>query len=194
MENNWTIEQTKALFDAVKSVSEKGEGLKNAFKMVAEDTKKSVNSVRNYYYAQLKMFELVPNLAIDLGVEIVRQKREGFELFLDREIDDLVRMILVEKGKGKSVRATIGLMAKDSKDALRLQNKYRSMVAHNKGRVGRIMSGLDKEGIVYFDPYQKEVVSGADKKDNLAKLSEYISRLDPGEVGNFLSILGKLSS
>jgi len=193
MENNWTIEQTKNLFKEVSCASDKGLGLKAAFEAASKTTNRSINSVRNYYYAQLKMFELVPSLAKDLGIEIVKSKRDGFEMFSELEIDNLIKNILIGKGEGKSVRSVIAGLAKDAKEALRLQNKYRSMIAHNKTRVNNIMNLLAKEGKVFFNPYIKKIVDGAEKVDNLAKLSEYLSKLEPTEVGNFLSILGKLS-
>ncbi|MCL2556737.1 MAG: hypothetical protein FWE03_06980 [Firmicutes bacterium] len=193
MENNWTIMQTKNLFKEVAIANQKGLGLKAAFTMAAENTNKSINSVRNYYYAQLKMFELVPSLAKDLGIEILKSKRDGFELFSEQEIDDLIKNILIGKGEGKSVRSVIAAQAKDAKEALRLQNKYRSMIAHNKTRVNNIMNLLAKEGKIYYNPYFRQIINGEEKVDNLAKLSEYLSKLEPNEVGSFLNILGKLS-
>ena len=193
MENNWTIEQTKNLFKEVKLANDKNLGLKDAFLKVSKRTNRSVNSVRNYYYAQLKMFELVPSLASDLNIELIKSKREGFEIFTQKEIDDLIRAILIGKANGKSVRAVIASIAKDSKEALRLQNKYRSMVTHNKTRINSLMNQLSKEGKVYYNPYFKQIINGQEKQDNLTKLSEYLSKLEPTEVGSFLNILGKLS-
>jgi len=193
MENNWTIEQTKNLFREVSNAAKENSGLRIAFERAAKNTNRSVNSVRNYYYAQLKMFELVPSLARDLGIDVVKSKRDGFELFSEKEIDDLIKNILIGKGEGKSVRSVIASLANNSKEALRLQNKYRSMIAHNKTRVSNIMNILAKEGKVYYNPYYKQVINGEEKVDNLAKLSEYLAKLEPAEVGNFLNILGKLS-
>lgn len=192
MENNWTIEQTKNLFSLAKEAFERNVGLKWAFEKVAESSCRSVNSVRNYYYSQLKMFELVPSLARDLGIEVIKSRRDGFELFKEEEITALVKTILLEKAKGKSVRAIIARLSSSPKEALRLQNKYRSMVAHHRRRMLEIMKELDDAGEVYFNPYLKQVVDGGEHADNLARLSEYISKLDADEVGNFLSILGKL--
>lgn len=190
MENNWTINQTKELFALVNEVSLCGKGLRTAFEEMASRCGRSVNSVRNYYYSQLKMFELVPTLAADLGVTVVKSTREQFELFKEEEIDELMRKILIGKGKGVSVRATIASITNTPKEALRLQNKYRSMVAHHKGKVTAIMNELSKEGINYFNPYTKQVSDG--KNNGLNKLNEYIGKLDENEVGNFLNLLRKL--
>ncbi len=191
MENNWTISQTKELFALVKEASDDKRGLKSAFEIMADKSGRSLNSVRNYYYSQLKMFELVPKLAKDLGVETVRNRRAEFELFTKEEIDELMIKILTEKAKGNSVRGVISTIAKDEKEALRLQNKYRSMVAHHKTRVTEIMNGLATQRIPYFNPYLKRVIDGK-SGDNIHKLNEYVSKLDVDEVAGFLNLLGKL--
>jgi len=191
MENNWTINQTKELFLLVKEFSDNNSGLKQAFMIMSQRTGRSLNSVRNYYYSQLKMFELVPNLAHDLGIETVKNHRAEFELFTKEEIDELMVNILTKKAKGISVRAVILEMAKDEKEALRLQNKYRSMVSHHKQKVVEIMNRLSSQKIPYFNPYLKRVVDG-NKGDNIHKLNEYVSKLDADEVAGFLNLLGKL--
>ncbi|MCH5164720.1 MAG: hypothetical protein J1F36_06875 [Clostridiales bacterium] len=191
MENNWTINQTKELFSLVNEATLCGKGLKSAFEKMAERSGRSINSVRNYYYSQLKMFELVPTLAADLGVTVVKSSREQFELFREDEIDELMRKILIGKANGVSVRGTIASMASSPKEALRLQNKYRSMVAHHKNKVTTIMNNLSAQGIQHFNPYTKQINDGT-HKSGLTKLNEYISRLDENEVGNFLNLLGKL--
>lgn len=191
MENNWTINQTKELFALVNEAFTNGNGLKTAFEKMSMKCGRSVNSVRNYYYSQLKMFELVPTLAADLGVTIVKSAREQFELFNEDEIDKLMRAILIGKANGVSVRGTIAGMSDSPKEALRLQNKYRSMVAHHKNKVTAIMNDLSEQGIKHFDPYTKQINDGS-QKNGLNRLNEYIGKLDDKEVGEFLTILKKL--
>lgn len=192
MENNWTIEQTKTLFSLAKEAKEQGHGLVRAFSTVGTRTGRSVNSVRNYYYSQLKMFELVPGIAADLGIELVDSGRERFELFGAKEIEELVRKVLVGKGNGISVRRVIAEMAAgDTKKALRLQNKYRSMVLHHRDKVTEIMRSLGAEGINYYNPYIKETVVAGTETDNYRKLNDYISSLDETEVGEFLVLMKK---
>ena len=193
MQNNWTIQQTKELFELVKATSEEGKGLFSAFEQMAKRCGRSINSVRNYYYSQLKMFELVPSLAEDLGIVTIKTKREEFELFSDDEIEALVRNILEQKAKGKSVRAVIAEMAHgDAKLALRLQNKYRSMIGHHRAKVTAIMNEMTQEGKVYYNPYTKQLSDSTENTDKLAQLNEYIASLDASEVGNFLTLIKKL--
>ena len=192
MQSNWTIDQTKKLFSLVYEANEQQKGLMWAFSRAAVDTGRSVNSVRNYYYAQLKMFELVPKLADDLGIRIVNSNREQFELFNGSEIENLVKSILKAKAEGVSVRATITRLSKgDAKLALRLQNKYRAMIKHHRHKVGVMMQEMTKAGEVYFNPYSKKVVS-EDNPDNHKKLADYVSGLDEREVENVLNVLQKL--
>lgn len=192
MENNWTIEQTKTLFSLAREARENGRGLIWAFASMSERTGRSVNSVRNYYYSQLKMFELVPTLATDLGIELVDSARERFELFSGAEIDELIKRVLLGKARGVSVRKVIAEMAGGSaKKALRLQNKYRSMILHHRDKVTEIMRGLSASGENYYNPYIKETVVAGEETDNYRKLSDYISSLDETEVGEFLSIMKK---
>ncbi len=192
MENNWTIEQTKTLFARAAAAKKQGKGLVWAFTDVSDLTGRSVNSVRNYYYSQLKMFELLPRLAEDLGISVPKSDRERFELFTQEEIESLVENVLTEKAKGQSVRKTIAAMANgDRKKALRLQNKYRSMILHHRSKVTEIMRRIGEKGESYFNPYTKEVVTAGAEVDNYRLLTDYIGSLDESEVGEFLQIMKK---
>ena len=192
MENNWTIEQTKTLFALAKQAKDDGRGLISAFSEMSKQTNRSVNSVRNYYYSQLKTFELVPTLAADLGITVTGADRERFELFGREEIDELIERVLANKAKGISVRKTIAEMAEgDPKKALRLQNKYRSMILHHREKVNEIMRRIGSRGENYFNPYMKETIVAGSEHDNYKRLSDYIASLDEAEVGEFLQIMKK---
>ncbi len=193
MENNWSIAQTQKLFGYVRTAHENNRGLVWAFSKVGEETGRSVNSVRNYYYSQLKMFELVPTLATELGIKIINTQRGEFELFSEKEIRSLIAEILKAKADGVSVRTTItALSGGDKKKALRLQNKYRSMVASHKDRVQAVMNELSLNGTPYFNPYTKQVVTKDSSPDNYKKLSDYIATLDEKDVDNFFMLMKKL--
>jgi len=192
MQNNWSIAQTQKLFGYAEEAINKNKGLMWAFNKTSKEAGRSVNSVRNYYYSQLKMFELVPKLADDLNITLVKSGREQFELFEQSEIDSLVKKILVGKANGSSVRSTISVLAGgDTKLALRLQNKYRSMVTHHKDKVQAIMAELANTGTIFFNPYTKTLVTEA-TPDNHKKLTDYISGLSDTEAEGFLNIMKKL--
>lgn len=186
--NNWTIDQTKQLFDLCEKARNGGKSLSAAFNEMARRTSRSVNSVRNYYYSQAKTFELVPEVAAKLGIKTGKVRREAFVPFEDKEIRSLMEKILVAKGAGRSVRAAIfELSGGDAKTALRLQNKYRSVLKTHRDVVESVMAELDSRGVAYFDPYRK------DKDDNFGRLTEYIAALDDKRVGKFLSLIEKLT-
>lgn len=188
MDTNWTIEQTKALFARCDRARKRGDSLSAAFAETAKLTGRSVNSVRNYYYSQAKTFELVPDIAKTLGISAAYVRRDGFVPFSKDEIDKLIENVLVAKAQGKSVRAAINELAGgDGKVALRLQNKYRSVLRSHRDDVERIMSSLDSRGIKYFDPYKKH------EADNFSRLTEYLAALDDKKVGKFLSLIDKLT-
>lgn len=189
MDGKWSIDQTKRLFDLVSEAAERGEPLSGAFAAVSADSGKSLNSVRAYYYAQLRLFTLMPDFAERLGIKVVSARREEFELFTAAEIDELVERVLLGKAEGKSVRAVIAEMAGgDAKKALRLQNKYRSTVASHPGRIKNITLRLAKKGCSYYDPYLKRIVNG-ETDDSVSRLVEYIGSLDADRMVDVVKLL-----
>lgn len=184
---NWTIEQTKQLFELCDAARRGNKGLSAAFGEMSKRTGRSVNSVRNYYYAQAKTFELVPEVAEKLGIKTARVKREAFVPFTDNEIDALIEHILVSKASGKSVRAAILEMANgDGKLALRYQNKYRSVLVAHRDRVEAIVAKLQARGVKCFDPYARG------KTDNFERLTQYLAALDSDRAQKFLDLIEKL--
>ncbi len=184
---NWTINETRRLFELCDKARNEGVSLTSAFRTMAKATGRSINSVRNFYYGQSKTFDLVPEVAQKLGIKTARKKRAAFVPFETDEVDKLIENILVAKGNGKSVRAAIFELANgNERIALRLQNKYRSVLRTHRDRVETIMADLDERGIKHFDPYKK-----ARRVDNIERLTEYISALDEERVGKFLSLLEK---
>lgn len=185
---SWTIEQTKKLFALCDRAKRNGTSLSEAFAEMSKTTGRSVNSVRNYYYGQAKTFELVPEIAAKLGIKSTKIKRDAFVPFENKEIRELIERVIVGKANGKSVRATIFEMAGgDSKKALRLQNKYRSVLRSHRDEVESVMNDLSARGVKYVNPYSR-----IDRSDNFARLTEYIAALDEAKVGSFLSIIEKL--
>lgn len=183
----WTIEQTKALFDRCHAARKKGESLSAAFRDIATDTARSVNSVRNYYYAQVKTFEMVPDVAKKLGIKLNGSGRDRFVPFNDEEVDSLIRNVLIAKGKGISVRKAINELAGGNpKEALRLQNKYRSCLRSHRDKVEAIVRELEREHRPCVNPY-------GNSYDNFTRLTEYIASLDDTKVGKFLNLIEKLT-
>ena len=183
--NNWTVEQTKELFSRCGEARKNGTSLSAAFRDIATRTGRSVNSVRNYYYGQVKTFELVPDIAASLGISVGETARDRFVPFSQTETDELIRNVLIAKGKGISVRKAILELANgDPQKALRLQNKYRSCLRSHRDRVEQIVDELKASHMPYVNPYGDD--------DNFARLTEYIASLDERGAHKFLNLISEL--
>lgn len=163
MENrNWTVEETKKLFGAVAAAQAEGKGLKNVFYSIANQTGKKPNSVRNFYYAHMKALSLVPKLSTELGIKAVPSRPE-FKTFAKKEIESLIRNVLIRQAKGESVRKITTALAQGDKCLmLRYQNKYRSIIFHQKRQAEEIMKKLREEKLTYFNPYTKAVIKNGE--------------------------------
>ncbi|NLC17224.1 MAG: hypothetical protein GX756_05025 [Clostridiales bacterium] len=156
----WTVEETKRLFELCAQARKEGKGLKTAFETVAREVGRKPNSVRNYYYAHLKTLNLMPEMSQKLGIKVLPSRTTSFKTFTEPEIVELVRHILIEQAKGKSVRSVTTEMAKGDKSLmLRLQNKYRSVVFRQRKKTENIIRELRAQKITFFNPYTKSVVT-----------------------------------
>lgn len=156
----WTVEETKRLFNLCERARKEGKGLKIAFETIAKEVGRKPNSVRNYYYAHLKTLNLMPEMSQKLGIKVLPAKTTSFKTFAEPEITDLVKFILIEQGKGKSVRSITTEMSEGNKSLmLRLQNKYRSVVFRQRKKTESIMRALRSQKTTFYNPYTKSVVT-----------------------------------
>lgn len=194
----WTVEETKRLFDLCAKARKEGKGLKTAFETVAKEVGRKPNSVRNYYYAHLKTLNLMPEMSQKLGIKVLPSKTTSFKTFSEEEIGDLVRHILIEQGKGKSVRSITTEMAKGDKSLmLRLQNKYRSVVFRQRKKTESIMKQLRAEKITFYNPYTKSIVTDGveEPMDDYAlfsNLKTITASLDDEQVKDLFKGLARL--
>jgi hypothetical protein len=194
----WTVEETKRLFDLCAKARKEGKGLKTAFETVAKEVGRKPNSVRNYYYAHLKTLNLMPEMSQKLGIKVLPSKTTSFKTFNEDEIVELVRHILIEQGKGKSVRSITTDMAKGDKSLmLRLQNKYRSVVFRQRKKTESIMKQLRAQKITFFNPYTKSIVADGveEPMDDYAlfsNLKTITASLDDEQVKDLFKGLARL--
>lgn len=143
MRTGWREEETQLLWNQVRQASQQGAPLREVFESVAAALGRKPNSIRNYYYAQLKE-KNEPEL----------KRAMPFETFSDDEVRALVRTILQKKGEGMSVRACVTEMAGGDKALmLRYQNKYRSTLRARPELIREVMEELEREGVACADPY-----------------------------------------
>ncbi|HEY8423736.1 MAG TPA: SANT/Myb-like DNA-binding domain-containing protein [Clostridia bacterium] len=194
----WTVEETKRLFELCAQARKEGKGLKTAFETVAKEVGRKPNSVRNYYYAHLKTLSLMPEMSQKLGIKVLPSKTTSFKTFTEEEIVELVRHILIEQAKGKSVRSITTEMANGDKSLmLRLQNKYRSVVFRQRKKTESIMKQLRAEKITFFNPYTKSIVTDGveEPMDDYAlfsNLKTITASLDDEQVKDLFKGLARL--
>ena len=134
--NGWSQEETDLLRNEVRQASETGAPLRTVFERMGETLGRKPNSVRNYYYMQLR----------EQGGEDCK-RAAPFETFSDEEIHDLLRHILAAKGQGQSVRASVmDLSHGDKTLMLRYQNKYRALLRKRPDLIEDICRELREAG------------------------------------------------
>ncbi|MBO4962169.1 MAG: hypothetical protein J6C97_00170 [Clostridia bacterium] len=142
----FSLTEKKKLVEMAKDSKIKGYSLTRVFNDFAKNTNRASGSVRNYYYELIKEQEEV---ASGLYANKILP-------FTKCQTAKLISDILIMAGGGKSVRKCIKELAQSEKEALRMQNKYRNVIKHEKEFVKQIMLGLDKKGVTYLDPYKKQ--------------------------------------
>lgn len=141
----WQQQEIDALRQRIDLAQARGESLRNVFDDMGTRLGRKPNSIRNFYYAQLRTGQGDGQRALP------------FETFSPEEIEQLVRSVLTARAQGMSVRACVRqLSGGDRTRMLRYQNKYRSVVRTRPDLVRRIMAQLNQEGASYVSPYPGE--------------------------------------
>jgi len=141
----WQKQEIELLKNCVSEGAQTGESLRSVFERVAEQLGRKPNSIRNFYYAQLREHE-------EGG-----ERTLPFETFAPDEVEQLIEQVLTARAQGMSVRACVRrLSGGDKTRMLRYQNKYRSTVRTRPELVERVMHRLTEQGIPYVSPYPPE--------------------------------------
>ena len=135
--NGWTQEETDLLWKEIHTALDAGTPLRGVFDRTGEALGRKPNSVRNYYYMQMREKG---------GGEMKRAA--PFDTFSDEEIHDLLRKVLVGRGNGRSVRACVMEMSGgDRSRMLRYQNKYRAILRKKPHLIDQVCQELKQEGL-----------------------------------------------
>ena len=134
--SGWSDAENKMLWETADEAQQQGLPLKAVFERIAEQTGRRPNSIRNYYYAQVR-----------------RQGGEShparFVPFTQPEIDWLMEQVLVARAAGQSVRACLQkLSGGDHSLMLRYQNKYRNMLKKQPERIEETAKNMGLENVV----------------------------------------------
>ena len=145
----WQEAETARLFTAVKEANAAGAPLRSVFEALAGDLGRKPNSIRNYYYACLRQ---QPGAA---------QRTPAFQPFTPEETHELLRQVLMARGKGISVRACVMSLSGGSHSRmLRYQNKYRTILKTRPELIAQVCEELKQEGLPCPDASPRPLLRG----------------------------------
>lgn len=158
----WQQEEIDLLFNAVNHAVETGSPLRDVFAEVGTALSRKPNSIRNFYYTRVRE---QPGLTV---------RQTSFRSFTDEEVHQLLRYVLIGRGKGRSVRACVSALADgDRAGMLRYQNKYRSILKNRPELLIEVAQELRAEGLPC-----PENAAACRRYERAQKPSETASRLN----------------
>jgi hypothetical protein len=177
--SGWSDYENKLLWETADEAQQQGLPLKAVFERISEKTGRRPNSIRNYYYAQVR-------------------QREGdaahtarFVPFTQEEVDDLMEKVLRARAAGQSVRSCLQeLSGGDHSLMLRYQNKYRSVIKTRPEYVKKIVEELNAQGIECAPP-QVNHRPRADMKSACQGLQEEARMQGDAELARSIEVLTK---
>ena len=137
----WSESENQLLWETADEAQQQGLPLKAVFEQIALQTGRRPNSIRNYYYSQVRQHE-------DGQTHTAR-----FVPFTQQEVDWLMEQVLTARADGQSVRACLQrLSGGDHSLMLRYQNKYRSVIKSRPEYVQQLVEKLNASGIACDTP------------------------------------------
>ena len=167
MQSKWSNFEVKKLFQTVEKYKNENKSLLDAFKEFAKKSNRKPNSVRNYYYLEIR--ELSQNIERQkkLGIDLSNHKVNFSDKFSEEETKSLIKEILRQKCMGVSVRKScLNLADGDLSKMVRFQNKFRNISATNRKLYEQCLSELKSEGlgiksekrnVVYMKPQERKL-------------------------------------
>ena len=132
----WSDSESKLLWETADEAQQQGLPLKAVFEQIARQTGRRPNSIRNYYYAQVRQHENG------------QERPARFVPFTQQEVDWLMEQVLVARSAGQSVRACLQkLSGGDHSLMLRYQNKYRAVIKSRPEYVREMVERLNRQGV-----------------------------------------------
>jgi len=175
----WKKQEIELLQKNIDDAGQSGESLRSVFERIAPELGRKPNSVRNFYYAQLR------------GQGDADAARTlPFETFSPAEVEQLIADVMIARAQGLSVRACVRRLADgDRTRMLRYQNKYRSTIRTRPDLVQRVMNRLKEQNIAFVSPY----ASGSEDAENaLVHLKERAAQTGDPHLAQLFSSLDYL--
>lgn len=140
--SGWSEAENQLLWETAEEAQQQGLPLKVVFERIAEQTGRRPNSIRNYYYAQVREHG-------DAGQHPAR-----FVPFTQQEVDWLMEQVLIARAAGQSVRSCLQkLSGGDHSLMLRYQNKYRAVIKGRPDYVRELVERLNEQGVACDAPH-----------------------------------------
>ncbi|MDR3051282.1 MAG: hypothetical protein LBU67_06120 [Oscillospiraceae bacterium] len=178
----WRPDEVERLWAQVHWANDKGEPLRAVFERVGAELSRKPNSIRNFYYAQLKERQ-----------EPALKRALPFATFTEDEVRGLLRQVLSQRAQGLSVRACVQRMADgDRALMLRFQNKYRSTLKARPQLVRQVMQDMEAAGEPYVDPLTIGRRQGRDPQPLYQEAVDTIQRIGDPALAQMLDGMNQL--
>ena len=175
----WSESENQLLWETADEAQQQGLPLKAVFEQIAQATGRRPNSIRNYYYAQ------------------VRNREDGhphtarFVPFTQEEVDWLMEQVLTARAAGQSVRSCLQkLSGGDHSLMLRYQNKYRAVIKSRPDYVRALVEKLNGEGVMCDAP-QVNHRSRSDLNASCVQLVDEAQRSGDAELARACDVITK---
>ena len=137
--NGYARAEAEALVGYIAAGRKEGKTLTELFARYGKEHGRAGGSVRNYYYRLLRTEDSAAKRLLE-GTQL---RAERVRPFSPAEKEEMLRLILIERGKGNSVRRAIAnVCGGDEKKMLRYQNKYRNMLKKQPEEVRAVAQKL----------------------------------------------------
>ena len=131
--SGWREDEIDQLWREIQRANASGQPLRSVFEEMGGRLGRKPNSVRNYYYMQLRGQE---------GDTL--RRAQPFETFTEAEVRSLLKSVLRARAQGQSVRACVMALSQgDHARMLRYQNKYRSLLKKRPELVAEICREME---------------------------------------------------
>ena len=175
----WSERENQLLWETADEAQQQGLPLKAVFEQIAQATGRRPNSIRNYYYAQ------------------VRNREDGhphaarFVPFTQEEVDWLMEQVLTARAAGQSVRSCLQkLSGGDHSLMLRYQNKYRAVIKSRPDYVRAMVEKLNGEGVMCDAP-QVNHRSRSDLNASCAQMVDEARRSGDAELARACDVIAR---
>lgn len=155
----------------------KNSSLTSIFSEYGRINKKAKGTVRNLYYAIVKLSEK--------DEDFCKKYLDGKPLsvnkiveFNDCEERQLIKKVLIAKNQGLSVRSEIMRLSNgDGKIALRYQNKYRNALKNNPKLIESVVEELSSQGVFVNLERKNKEISSIVSENQFNRLKQEINNL-----------------